>query len=109
MNPKPNGYRSYHMIVAIPIFLSNKMTETKVEIQIRTIAMDFWASLEHKIYKLSRLQCRITFVQYRASKFQSFRLGAADFRPIVSRKPTENDILVQLHKPSPFVHNFDFS
>ena len=49
-NPKPNGYRSYHMIVAIPIFLSNKMTETKVEIQIRTIAMDFWASLEHKIY-----------------------------------------------------------
>ena len=50
MNPKPNGYRSYHMIVAIPIFLSNKMTETKVEIQIRTIAMDFWASLEHKIY-----------------------------------------------------------
>lgn len=50
MNPKPNGYRSYHMIVAIPIFLSNKVTDTKVEIQIRTIAMDFWASLEHKIY-----------------------------------------------------------
>lgn len=50
MNPKPNGYRSYHMIVAIPIFLSNRVTDTKVEIQIRTIAMDFWASLEHKIY-----------------------------------------------------------
>ena len=50
VNPKPNGYRSYHMIVAIPIFLSNKVTDTKVEIQIRTIAMDFWASLEHKIY-----------------------------------------------------------
>ena len=50
MNPKPNGYRSYHMIVAIPIFLSNKVTDTKIEIQIRTIAMDFWASLEHKIY-----------------------------------------------------------
>lgn len=50
MNPKENGYRSYHMIVSIPIFLSNKVTETKVEIQIRTIAMDFWASLEHKIY-----------------------------------------------------------
>lgn len=48
--PKPNGYMSYHMIVAIPIFLSNKVTDTKVEIQIRTIAMDFWASLEHKIY-----------------------------------------------------------
>lgn len=50
LNPKPNGYRSYHMIVAIPIFLSDKVTDTKVEIQIRTIAMDFWASLEHKIY-----------------------------------------------------------
>ncbi len=50
VNPKPNGYRSYHMIVAIPIFLSDKVTDTKVEIQIRTIAMDFWASLEHKIY-----------------------------------------------------------
>lgn len=48
--PKKNGYMSYHMIVTIPIFLSNKVTETKVEIQIRTIAMDFWASLEHKIY-----------------------------------------------------------
>lgn len=49
-NPKPNGYMSYHMIVSIPIFLSNDMVDTKVEIQIRTIAMDFWASLEHKIY-----------------------------------------------------------
>ena len=49
-NPKPNGYMSYHMIVSIPIFLSNDVIDTKVEIQIRTIAMDFWASLEHKIY-----------------------------------------------------------
>ena len=49
-NPKPNGYMSYHMIVSIPIFLSNDVVNTKVEIQIRTIAMDFWASLEHKIY-----------------------------------------------------------
>lgn len=48
--PKANGYMSYHMIVAVPIFLSNEVVETKVEIQIRTIAMDFWASLEHKIY-----------------------------------------------------------
>lgn len=49
-NPKPNGYTSYHMIVSVPIFLSNDVINTKVEIQIRTIAMDFWASLEHKIY-----------------------------------------------------------
>lgn len=49
-NPKENGYTSYHMIVIIPIFLSDRVVKTKVEIQIRTIAMDFWASLEHKIY-----------------------------------------------------------
>lgn len=48
-NPKPSGYRSYHMIVSIPIFLSDRRTEATVEIQIRTVAMDFWASLEHKI------------------------------------------------------------
>jgi putative GTP pyrophosphokinase len=50
MQPKENGYASYHMIVSVPIFLSNSVIDTKVEIQIRTIAMDFWASLEHKIY-----------------------------------------------------------
>jgi putative GTP pyrophosphokinase len=50
MCPKENGYSSYHMIVSVPIYLSNKVIDTKVEIQIRTIAMDFWASLEHKIY-----------------------------------------------------------
>ena len=48
--PKPNGYKSYHMVVTIPIYLTEGPVETKVEIQIRTVAMDFWASLEHKIY-----------------------------------------------------------
>jgi len=48
-NPKPNGYTSYHMIVSVPVCLSNITVDTKVEIQIRTIAMDVWASLEHKI------------------------------------------------------------
>lgn len=48
-NPKPSGYTSYHMLVTIPIYLSDKIVHTKVEIQIRTVAMDFWASLEHKI------------------------------------------------------------
>lgn len=48
--PKPNGYKSYHMVVTIPIYLAGGSVETKVEIQIRTVAMDFWASLEHKIY-----------------------------------------------------------
>lgn len=48
-NPKPSGYKSYHMIVSLPIFLSEKRVDAKIEIQIRTVAMDFWASLEHKI------------------------------------------------------------
>ena len=48
--PKESGYKSYHMLVTVPIFLSDRVVDTKVEIQIRTMAMDFWASLEHKIY-----------------------------------------------------------
>ena len=49
-HPKKNGYRSLHMIIETPVFLSDRIENVKVEIQIRTIAMDFWASLEHKIY-----------------------------------------------------------
>ena len=49
-NPKPNGYRSYHMIVEVPVFFSDSKQPMRAEVQIRTIAMDFWASLEHKIY-----------------------------------------------------------
>ena len=48
--PKASGYRSYHMLVTVPVYLSDGVVDTKVEIQIRTIAQDFWASLEHKIY-----------------------------------------------------------
>jgi putative GTP pyrophosphokinase len=49
-HPKESGYKSYHMLVTVPIFMTDRVVDTKVEIQIRTIAMDFWASLEHKIY-----------------------------------------------------------
>ena len=49
-NPKPNGYRSLHMVLEVPVFFSDRKEYVKVEIQIRTIAMDFWASLEHKLY-----------------------------------------------------------
>ena len=48
-NPKPNGYRSYHMIIEVPVFFANKKQFVKVEVQLRTIAMDFWASLEHSM------------------------------------------------------------
>ncbi len=48
--PKASGYKSYHMIITVPVYLSDRTVDTKVEIQIRTVAMDFWASLEHKIH-----------------------------------------------------------
>jgi putative GTP pyrophosphokinase len=50
VNPKSSGYKSYHMLVTVPVYLSDRIVDTKVEIQIRTVAMDFWASLEHKIH-----------------------------------------------------------
>ena len=49
VKPKPSGYKSYHMIVSIPVYLTDRVVETEVELQIRTVAMDFWASLEHKM------------------------------------------------------------
>ena len=48
-NPKPNGYRSYHMIIEIPVFFSDRKEKMRVEVQIRTMAMDFWASLDHQM------------------------------------------------------------
>ena len=48
-NPKPNGYKSYHMVVTVPVYLTDGPVETKVEIQIRSVAMDFWASLDHQL------------------------------------------------------------
>ena len=49
LSPKPNGYRSLHLIISVPVFFSQQKRDMKVEVQIRTIAMDFWASLEHQI------------------------------------------------------------
>ena len=49
VNPKQSGYKSYHMLVTVPVYLSDRIEQTKVEIQIRTVAMDFWASLDHQL------------------------------------------------------------
>ncbi|MCD8249459.1 MAG: GTP pyrophosphokinase family protein [Lachnospiraceae bacterium] len=49
-HPKESGYKSYHMLLLVPVALTDAVVPTKVEVQIRTMAMDFWASLEHKIY-----------------------------------------------------------
>lgn len=48
-NPKPNGYRSYHLIIETPVFFSDQKKSMRVEVQIRTMAMDFWASLDHQL------------------------------------------------------------
>jgi putative GTP pyrophosphokinase len=66
-NPKPNGYRSLHHIVKVPVFLSDRVELVNVEIQIRTIAMDFWASLEHELaYKLEREKSVEAFEELKA-------------------------------------------
>ena len=48
--PKPNGYQSLHVIVEVPVYMSDRVESVRVELQIRTVAMDFWASVEHKLY-----------------------------------------------------------
>src|SRR5690606_3845427 len=54
-NPKANGYQSLHLVLQVPVFMSDRVEHVCIEVQIRTIAMDFWASLEHKIfYKYNR-------------------------------------------------------
>ncbi len=53
--PKPNGYRSLHMLVEVPVFLSDKTIPTTIEVQFRSISMDLWASIEHKIYYKSAI------------------------------------------------------
>lgn len=54
--PKPNGYRSLHLIVSVPVFFAEQKKDIKVEVQIRTIAMDFWASLEHQLKYKKRVE-----------------------------------------------------
>lgn len=63
-NPKPSGYRSLHLIVEVPIFLQNEKKCMKVEVQLRTISMDGWASLEHKLrYKKNIPESEIAFIE----------------------------------------------
>lgn len=65
-NPKPNGYRSLHLIISIPIFLEHEKRVMPVEIQLRTIAMDFWASLEHQL----RYKKDFEFTEHMAQELQ---------------------------------------
>ena len=66
LNPKPNGYRSLHLIVTVPIYLAHEKRKMRVEIQLRTIAMDFWASLEHQL----RYKKDVTFTEEMAKELK---------------------------------------
>ncbi len=72
--PKPNGYRSLHLIIAVPIFLAHEKRLMKVEIQLRTIAMDFWAELEHQL----RYKKDVSFTEEMAQELsECARISAA--------------------------------
>lgn len=88
-NPKPNGYRSLHIIVAIPIFLAMEKRIMKVEIQLRTIAMDFWATLEHQL----RYKKDAVFTEEMANElYECAKISAElDLRMEAIRKSTIRD------------------
>ncbi len=98
-NPKPNGYRSLHLIVKVPVFLTKQKKEMYVEVQIRTIAMDFWASLEHQLkYKQEIPNQQEIIVKLKEC---AAAINATDAQMLELRKqieaaadqPTEDDIL----------------
>ena len=99
--PKPNGYRSLHLIVKVPVFFSNQRKDMTVEVQIRTIAMDFWASLEHQLkYKQELEDQEPIIAQLKAC---ADIINATDEKMLDIRKqieemadtPTEEDILFE--------------
>jgi putative GTP pyrophosphokinase len=100
-NPKPNGYRSLHLIISIPVFFTNHMKKMKVEVQIRTIAMDFWATLEHQL----KYRRQLTNGEEIAIQLQECAeiISATDSRMLAIRKridenteePTDEDILFE--------------
>lgn len=99
-NPKPNGYRSLHLIVSVPVFFADRKKEMKVEVQIRTIAMDFWASLEHQLkYKQEIPNQQEIIAQLKAC---AEVINATDEKMLAIRReieemadtPTEEDVLL---------------
>lgn len=98
-NPKPNGYRSYHLIVKVPVFFSNQTRDMMVEVQIRTIAMDFWASLEHQLKYKQEVENEQEIIK--ELKECADVIAGTDARMLAIRKdidanksrPSEDDIL----------------
>ena len=100
-NPKPNGYRSLHLIIKIPVYFTNQIKKMNVEFQIRTIAMDFWATLEHQLkYQKQLANGEDIAVQLKEC---AETISATDARMLSIRRqieensasPTEEDILFE--------------
>lgn len=100
-HPKPNGYRSLHLIVQLPVYFADRKKEMKVEVQIRTIAMDFWASLEHQLkYKqdIPNQQDVIAQLKECAEVISTTDQKMLDIRQQIEAAadmPTEEDILFE--------------
>ena len=107
-NPKPSGYRSLHLIVQVPIFLQKNKKMVNVEVQFRTIAMDFWASLEHKLrYKKNIPADQAQQLQEELLACAAHPLVKAIF---ITNKSRAKTLLVNvsliLQMPNDFLHHF---
>ncbi len=103
-NPKPNGYRSLHLIVEVPVFFAEHKKNVKVEVQIRTIAMDFWASLEHQLKYKKEIENQASICN--ELKECADVISATDEKMLklrikidqAAKEPTEEDILLDKFK-----------
>ncbi len=100
-NPKANGYRSLHLIVKVPVFLSERRLEMEVEVQLRTIAMDFWASLEHQLHYKTNFDGKDALVDELRKCAETISQTDNDMMKIRSKVenlvdiPTEDEILFE--------------
>ena len=100
-HPKESGYKSYHMLVTVPVFLSDRVVNTRTEIQIRTMAMDFWASLEHQLkykHNIPNQQDIVAQLKECADVIaltDQKMIGIRQQIEAVSDTPTEDDILLE--------------
>lgn len=100
-HPKPNGYRSLHLIVKVPVFFADRRQDMTVEVQIRTIAMDFWASLEHQLHYKEDAEISEDMIKRLKDCAESINENDREMLAIrkqieeISDKPTEEDVLME--------------
>ena len=93
--PKDNGYRSYHMIVEVPVFFADRMRPIRVEVQIRTIAMDFWASLEHQLRYKKHLEIEDANALENELKECAETIAETDWRMLDLRQKIEEKGIIE--------------